>query len=150
MNKYFQKLIKWTDIKILEIKKCKYCGSDFPIYDIEKKLLDKHWFKETEQCSTCTFKMLNSYFNDKHLYSRKDSESWENIISVLSSDYRWKVLEAKKYKKILIDDYALDFSQNIWKNMFCIVKINLNILIILKWIKLNLHQQHLLYCLIQI
>jgi len=118
MNKYFKKLVKWTNIKILDIKKCIYCGSEFPIFDIEKKMLEKHWFKDTKQCSTCTFRMLDSYLNDKHLYIRKDSETEKSIISILSDDYKWKVIDAKNYKKYIIDDLWLDFWKNIGKDIF--------------------------------
>lgn len=117
MDKYFELLTKWTDIKIHSIKKCIYCGDDFAFFDLEKKLLDKHWFSETVQCSTCMFKMLNSYLNDRHLYFRKDSESGENIISILSDNYKWNVLEAKKYTKSLFDDLWLKYWKNIWTDI---------------------------------
>ena len=118
MNKYFELLTKWTGIKIITIKKCKYCLDDFALFDLEKKLLDNHGFKDTMQCSTCTFRMLNSYLNDRHLYIREDSESGKNIISILSSDYKWKVIEAKNYNKLLFDDLWLKFWRDISDNIF--------------------------------
>lgn len=57
--------------------------------------------------------MLYSYINDKHLYHRKDSSNWKNIISVLSDSYSWNVIEAQKYKDMMVDDYALDFAKDL-------------------------------------
>ena len=113
MNKLFKLLVKWTDIKVLKTDTCKYCGEEFPITDLEIKILDKQWFKYPEHCSTCNFKLLNSLLNDKHLYHRKDSKTWEKIISIHSEWFLWKVYDAKNYKKLILDDFGL----NVWKNL---------------------------------
>ncbi len=122
MNQYFKLLTKNTDIKIEEIKTCKYCWDEFAFTSLEKQLLDKHKFKYPENCSTCTFRMHYSYINDKHLYHRKDTEDWKNLISIFSEDYKWEVLEANKYKKYLLDDFWLKHSKEISKNIFSELK----------------------------
>ena len=68
MNKLFELLTKWTDIKIIKTNFCKYCSLEFPITDLEIKILNKQWFKYPEHCSKCNFMLLNSFLNDKHLY----------------------------------------------------------------------------------
>lgn len=102
-------LVKWSDIKIIETSICKYCNVKFPITDLEINLLDKHWFKYPEHCSLCNFKLLNSLLNDKHLYHRKDTRNSNNIISIHSDGYLWDVYEVKDYKKLILDDIALDY-----------------------------------------
>jgi len=118
MNKILKKIESESWMKINKIKKCKYCNSEFAIYDIEKKMLDKHLFKDTEQCPSCTFKIHNSSINDRHLYSRIDSETREDLVSILSPNYTWKIIEAKRYKKMLINDYALNHTQDISQDIF--------------------------------
>jgi DNA-directed RNA polymerase subunit RPC12/RpoP len=73
MNK--EELLEKTDIKINKKADCIYCGENFIITDLEEELLQKHRFKNPEHCPTCNFKILNSYFNDKHLYNRVDSQT---------------------------------------------------------------------------
>jgi len=108
---------KYTDLKIAEIKKCKFCNKEFAVFDIEKEIYDKHWFKLAEHCSDCNFKLLNSFINDKHLYHRKDID-WNNIISVLSDSYSWEVIEVSKYKNLVSDDFALKFWKNLCEDIF--------------------------------
>ena len=116
MDKYLELLTQWTDIKIVDIRECKYCWEDFPLYDLELKNLKKHWFKETEQCGFCNFRMQWSYFNDKNLYQRKDDFSWESLISIHHPDMPWKVMEVKKYMKKMSDDYWLEYWIEISEN----------------------------------
>lgn len=118
MNKYFELLVKWTDISIVSVKKCKYCNNDFWLLDIEKKLYDKEGFKYPEQCSECTFKLLFSSLNDRHLYIREDTEKKNKLISILSENYEWDVFEVNRYKDYLTDDYALMFWQEISDDIF--------------------------------
>ncbi len=118
MNQYFKLLTKNTDIKIDEIKTCKYCSDKFALTSLEKQLLDKHKFKYPENCPMCTFKILYSHINSSHLYHRKDTEDWKKLISTFSEDYKWEVLEANKYKKYLLDDFWLKYTKEISENIF--------------------------------
>lgn len=104
-----QLLTKWTDINIAYTSICKYCWEDFPLYDLELKNLKKHWFKNTEECGLCIFKMHGNYFNDKNLYHRKDDFSGNPIISLYHQSLPWKVMDVKDYKKKVIDDFGFDY-----------------------------------------
>ena len=117
MSKITQLLTEWTDIKIAWIRTCKYCWEDFPLYDLEKKILKRHWFKDTEICAFCNFRMQWGYFNDKNLYHRKDDFSGENIISIHHPEFPWKVMEVKKYIKKISDDLWLEYWLDIWENI---------------------------------
>lgn len=117
MKKLFELLIKWTEIKILKIFNCKYCWEDFPLYDLEKYVLDKQKFSYPDFCPTCRFRMLYSYINDKHLYNRIDDLSGKNIVSVITPEYEWKVYKAEEYKKMILDDYWLKFWREWWENI---------------------------------
>lgn len=117
-NNFFSLLTQSSDIDIISTRICKYCWDIFPVTSIEKDLLDNQRMKYPEQCWTCTFRMLYSYINDKQLYHRKDTEDWKSIISVMSENYDWPVLEAEKYKKMMIDDVALKYARPIWEDIF--------------------------------
>jgi len=113
-----EKLLQKTDIKIREKADCIYCGENFIITDLEQDLLEKHRFKNPEHCPTCNFKILNSYFNDKHLYHRVDSQTWKKIVSIYSPEYDWKVIEANNYKKFILDDWWFFFKKEISDDIF--------------------------------
>ncbi|MDD5770580.1 MAG: hypothetical protein PHE25_06420, partial [Candidatus Gracilibacteria bacterium] len=118
MKKIFDLLIKGTDIKIVENKICKYCNDEFPLYDLEKNLLDKHGFCYPDFCPTCRFRMLYSYINDKHLYHRIDDLSGKNIISNITPEFDSQVYKAEDYKKMILDDYGLKFAKDIGEDIF--------------------------------
>ena len=118
MNKILDLLTKWIDIEIVNISSCKYCLEEFPLYSLEKEQYDKNGFKYSDICPTCRFKMLYSFFNDKHLYNRKDLKTGKNIISILSDSYKWEVIDANIYRDLLVDDFGLKYSKNIWDNTF--------------------------------
>lgn len=118
MNKKFELLIKWTYIKIINISICKYCSDSFPLYDLEKTILDMEWFSYPDFCPTCRFRMMYTYINDKHLYNRKSTKTGENIVSVISDDYEWIVLKAEDYKQMILNDEFLNFKSDIWNNIF--------------------------------
>jgi hypothetical protein len=118
MNDNLDLLIKWTNIKIVSKKKCNLCWDNFIFTDLEKKILDKEWFKETEHCPLCNFKFLYSYINDRNLYKRIDSKTWKEIISIYSSDYKGQVYNTEDYKKFILDDGWLKFWKEIWKDIF--------------------------------
>ena len=109
MNKKYELLTKWTDINIVSMHDCKYCGEEYPLYDLEKALYDKQWFMYSYHCSSCNFKLLYTYLNNKHLYHRKDSQTWNKIISTYSDWYDGKVIDANAYKKLVWDDIWLKF-----------------------------------------
>lgn len=118
MADFFDLLTKNTDIKISQKRFCKYCKEEFAIFDIEKKLYDKHWFKYQEVCAYCNFRLLNSLFNDKYLYIRKDSYTWEDLVSIFSKDYDWNIMEASEYRNKLSNDMALDYSRDLEEDIF--------------------------------
>jgi len=118
LKKYLEMITLWTDIKVISTSICKYCWKDFPLFDIEKKLLDKHFFKYPDYCSDCNFKLLNSLLNDKNLYRREDSKTWKSIISIFSEDFHWDVMDVKSYKQFILDDGGLDYAKNISWDIF--------------------------------
>lgn len=111
MKPELNKIVENTDIYIVSTKKCIYCLEEFPLYNIEKEQCDSQNFIYAPQCSECTFKMLYSYINDRHLYHRKDSKTWKNIISLLSEGYEGEVIDAHEYKNHLTDDYGLQYGR---------------------------------------
>lgn len=118
MNKLLDLLVKWTDIEIINNSVCKYCTTQYSLYSVEKEQYDKSSFKYSDICPTCIFRLIYSFLNDKHLYNRKDINSWKNIISIISEDYKWEVIEANTYRELLVDDlwfkYWNDFSDDIF------------------------------------
>lgn len=118
MNSYFELITKWSDIKIDQIRNCKYCNEQFAIYDIEKKLYDKHSFKYCETCPLCTFKLQNIFFNDRNFYKNKDSETWENLISIIYEWYKWKIIEANRYRDLISNDLWLDYARELTEDIF--------------------------------
>lgn len=118
MDKFFDLMIDGTDISIVNMSECKYCSSKYPLYSIEKEQYDKYAFKYTDICPTCNFKSLYSYINDKHLYNRKDSKTGKNLISILSEDYNWEVIDANNYRIQLVDDLWFKYSKEIWPDIF--------------------------------
>lgn len=118
MNNFLSLLVKWTDIEIVNTSICKYCLADFPLYSLEKEQYDKSGFKYPNSCPTCRFRLLYSFFNDKHLYNRKDKKTWKNIISILSDEYSWEVIEANSYRNLLVDDLWFNYWKEIWSDIF--------------------------------
>ena len=118
MSKKSELLIKWTDFKISSLHTCKYCGEEFPLFDLEKEMLDKHGFKYRDYCSECNFKLLNIFINNKYLYHRKDSKSNKKLISLISEDFEWDVIDVNDYKKLLVDDFAIKFQKDLWDDIF--------------------------------
>lgn len=118
MDKKHSLLTKWTDINVVSMHECVYCSEQYPLYDLEKQQYDKQWFIYSDHCALCNFKLLNTYLNDKHLYSRKDSQTGKNIISLYSEAYKWKVIDAHAYKKLISDDIWLKFGKETSDNMF--------------------------------
>ena len=118
MKKYIDLLTEGTDISLAEMSVCKYCSQEFPIFDLEKKILDTHGFSHSWSCPLCTFKIHNSYFNDRHLYHRKDSFSGEKIISTHQEDSPMQIMEVKRYRKMMAEDHGLKFARNPSEDIF--------------------------------
>jgi len=118
MKEYFKLITQSTDISIVSLHNCKYCDEEFALYDLEKEILDKHQFKYPDICPTCRFRILYSYINDKHLYHRADTSTGKNIISILNPDFPWKVIDAKVYKNLMIDDEALIYARGLSDDIF--------------------------------
>ena len=118
MNKYFELITKNTEVKIISTSECKHCASEFALYNLEKEVLDKEGFKYPDICPLCRFRMLYSYINDRHLYHREDSFDNSDVVSVISRWYTEKVMEAQKYKDLMVDDEALKYWKNLWQDIF--------------------------------
>ena len=122
MNKKIELLTKEPNIGVVSTHTCKYCADEYALYDLEKEVLDQQWFCYPDFCPTCRFRLLYSYLNDRHLYRRKDSETGEDIISIMSEHASWKVIEAKRHKQMMADDfglaYAKDISQDVFQDFF--------------------------------
>lgn len=80
-------LVAGTDIRIISTHVCKYCSEEYPLYSLEKEQYDKNGFRYPDSCPTCRFRLLYSFFNDKHLYNRQDTKTGKSIVSILSDDY---------------------------------------------------------------
>lgn len=117
MPSKFDLLTAGTDIKIEKISQCIYCGDDFALYDIEKKLLDTHGFNNTPQCSTCSFRMLSLQINDRHLYKKQDIQG-NTDISIYSPESHLKTLSHDDYEQQVSDDIGLQYGVNISENVF--------------------------------
>ena len=118
MNRKIYLLTQWTDITVVNINICKYCSEDFPLYDLEKQILDTQGFSYPDFCPTCRFRMLYSYINDKHLYHRKDDFSWSQIVSSITPEFEGVVYKAEDYKKMILDDFWLDYGMDIGGDIF--------------------------------
>jgi len=117
MNKYFDLITRNTDASIVSIGNCKHCSDEFALYDIEKDALDKQGFKYPDICAKCRFRMLYSYLNDRHLYHREDSLSGDKVVSIYSADYSWDIVEAQKYKDMMVDGHALKYGRELWNDI---------------------------------
>ena len=113
----FDLLTAGADINIEKISQCIYCGDDFSLYDIEKKLLGKHGFSDTPQCSTCSFRMLSLQINDRHLYKKQDIQG-NTDISIYSPESHLKTLSHDDYEQQVSDDIGLQYGVNISENVF--------------------------------
>jgi len=118
MNKKNELLIKGTWIQIVSIHSCKYCADEYALYDLEKEVLDKHWFLYSNMCPTCRFRLLYSFLNDRYLYRRKDSETWASLISIRSEHVSGKVIDANTHKILKADDFGLKYGRDISDNIF--------------------------------
>ena len=92
--------------KIVQTKSCKKCLSDFSITDKDlefyKKISPKFNGEVCEIpsptfCPECREQRRLSFRNKNNLYRRKCDFSWENIISIYSSDKNIKVYSSETY-----------------------------------------------------
>jgi len=108
-NTYFDLLIQGTDINIVSTHSCVYCGDEFAFTDMEQEMYDKHEFCYPNRCPSCNAKILLSFLNDKHLYRISDNFTKKEIISLYSSEYTGKVIDAVDYRDRVLDDFGMEF-----------------------------------------
>lgn len=91
----FEFISKQSWEQILEWKSCKICNATFPIYEWDKKLLDKIspkiWDEKfllptPDECPVCRQKQRLLFRNENTLYKVKSSVSWKPLISIFSED----------------------------------------------------------------
>ncbi|USN59154.1 MAG: hypothetical protein H6767_03580 [Candidatus Peribacteria bacterium] len=113
MSHVFDYLTRGTDISIISTHHCKYCDDQFILTSLEKELYDRQGFCYPDHCPKCNFRLLYAYINDSHLYYIKDSFHGNTVISTIYSGYPGKIMEAKEYKKQILDDVGLQYAQEI-------------------------------------
>lgn len=118
MNKKIQLLSSQSNITVVTTSNCKYCKEEYPLYDIEKEALDKQWFSYPDFCPSCRFKLLYTFLNDRHLYRRKDSVTNEPLISTMSEFSEGPIIEAKRYKQLMADDFGIEYGREITEDIF--------------------------------
>jgi len=106
--------------KIIQIKKCKHCDTQFEITDRDLEFYDKvsptFWWKKFQVptptlCSDCRQQRRLSFRNERKLYKRKCDLTWKDIISIYSPDKKLVVYNEEDWwkKEWLALDYYLDF-----------------------------------------
>ena len=118
MNKKLDLLTRDTKIQVVSTHTCTYCADEYALYDLEKEVLDQQWFLYPDFCPTCRFRLLYSFLNDRHLYRRKDDETGEHMISIMSEYASWTVIEAKRHKQLMADDFGLEYGRDVTHDIF--------------------------------
>ena len=98
-KKVFEYISKKSWEKILSWHNCIWCDEEFPLFEKEKKFLDKNDFPVSELCFDCRIRNMIMRRNDKKLFWRKSDKSWKKILSLFSDNYNWKVYDYSEYDK---------------------------------------------------
>ena len=95
------------DEKIIEIKICKQCQTDFSVTDWDLEFYDKiapvfSWVKygvpSPTLCPDCRNKRRLAWRNRRNMYRRNCDASGKNIISMYSPDKPYKVYHVKEFE----------------------------------------------------
>jgi len=116
-KKVYEFISKQSWEKILEWKTCKICNATFPIFEWDRKLLNKIspkiWDEKIllptpDECPTCRQKQRLLFRNENSLYKVKSAVSWKPLISIFSEDLWLNIYSFQEFY-----DWA-DFNKEVW------------------------------------